>query len=148
MTKEKRKEIEKTLRDYRFIDVKIKNIDIDIKRMENDVSLGGGDIFAEKSSPTNAFNSNVENEVIKREERELDQQISNLKNIQSYLIDKKSLIDQSLNMLEDLQREIVKLYYMGRNKVTWLNVAINLGYDETYCKKIRNKALDQLSVLI
>ena len=60
------KKTEYYLYKYKDIDKLNQLADIKIKRLLNDVSIGGGDMFGEKSSPTNKFNSAVENEVIKR----------------------------------------------------------------------------------
>ena len=70
MTKEKSDLFRKTeyeLYNYKFIESKIKSIDIDIDILKNDISLKGIS-YEEKTGPTNAFNSSVENEIIRRAE--------------------------------------------------------------------------------
>ena len=138
------KKVEYQLYNYKGIDVKIRNIDIDINRLVNDISLGGGDVFAEKSSPTNAFNSNVENEVIKREERELDQQLQRLRLKKQYLIEDREKINNALSLLNDTEYKLVELRYFSRNKLTWVQIALKMGYDETYCKKLRSTVINKL----
>lgn len=81
--------MEKRLYNYRRLDIKIKHIELDIENLLNDVSLGGGDMFGEKGTPTNAFNSNVENDVIRREELEIDKQLSILNRKKRELITEK-----------------------------------------------------------
>ena len=62
------KKTEYYLYKYKDIDKLNQLADIKIKKLLNDVSIGGGDMFAEKSSPTNNLKSSVEDEVIKRSE--------------------------------------------------------------------------------
>lgn len=138
------KKMEYTLYNFKVIDTKIRNIEIDINRLINDVSLGGGDMFGEKSSPTNAFSSSVENEVIKREENDLDLRLQRLRNRKQYLIDEKEKIENALTHLSDIEYKLVELRYFSRNKLTWVNIGIKLGFDDSYCKKLRNKVIIKL----
>ena len=67
-TKENRfKKTESSLYNYNSLDVKIKNIEIDIENLENDITVRAIS-YDEKSSPTNKFSSSVEDEVIRRDE--------------------------------------------------------------------------------
>ncbi len=59
---DKFKKTEYHLYQYKDIDKLNQVADLRIKKLLNDVSLGGGDMFGEKSSKTNKFNSNVEEE--------------------------------------------------------------------------------------
>ena len=62
------KKTEYALYNYKDLDIKIKSIDIDIDMLENDITLKAIS-YEEKTGPTNAFSSSVENEVIRREEK-------------------------------------------------------------------------------
>ena len=71
MAKEKSDLFRKTeyaLYNYKTIDLRIKNIEIDIECLKNDISIKAIN-YEEKVGPTNAFNSSVEDEVIRREEK-------------------------------------------------------------------------------
>lgn len=138
------KKIESQLYNFKNIDTKAKSIDLNINRILNDVSLGGGDMFGEKSSPTNAFSSSVENEVLKRESRDIDGAIERLKIKKQILLDEKELINETLNILSDEERQLIELRYFSRNKLTWINIAMNMGYDESTCRKLRNKIIKKL----
>lgn len=140
-----RKAIEKQLYDYPLIDGAIRKLDIDIEELINDVSLGGGDMFGEKSGPTYKITSSVENEVIKREE---NQHIINLKRKRNNLIYQKKKIDNTLNCLNDIEQELIKLRYFNINRPTWVNISMELGFDDSYCKKLRNKAIDKISMIL
>ena len=65
--KEKLKRTEEALYNYKRMEIAIKNIQIDIENLLNDITLKAVS-YDQRGSKTNAFNSSVENEVIKREE--------------------------------------------------------------------------------
>lgn len=137
------KKIEYKLYNLKILDTKIENIDIDINRILNDVRVAGVS-YEQKSSPTNAFNSSVENEVIKREERETEGIIAHLRAKKDYLVAEKRIIENALKHLSDIELKLVELRYFSRNKMTWLQISLKMGYDESYCKKLRNKIITKL----
>lgn len=142
MTKDKKKEIEQNLYNYRNLDLKIENIDLHITRLLNDVSYAGVS-FEQRSSPTNAFNSSVENEAIKREEHQTEM-INNLKQMKSNLTTLKQSITNSLNILNEEESKLVNLRYFQRNKKTWIEIGMTLGFDKNYCCRINKKILNKL----
>ncbi len=95
---DKFKKTEYHLYNFKDIDKLNQLADIKIKKLLNDVSLGGGDMFGEKSSPTNKFNSAVENEVIARE-KNIQPEIDKLKKEKESRIIEKELISASLDLL-------------------------------------------------
>lgn len=146
MEDNKFKKTEYTLYNYKSLDVKIKNIDIDISNLENDITVQAIS-YDEKSSPTNAFNSSVENEVIRREEK-VSEKIQLLKSKRKYNTDLKTKIDGALDQLTSDEFKLVELRYFSKDKKTWIEVGMKLGFDKDYCTKVRNKIIDKLSELI
>ena len=63
------KQAEKILYDYKYLEPKIKTIELKIKQIENNSTLSSIDYSKEKLSKTNAFSSEVEDEVMRREEK-------------------------------------------------------------------------------
>ena len=61
------KQAEKILYDYKYLEPKIKTIELKIKQIENNSTLSSIDYSKEKLSKTNAFSSEVEDKVIRRE---------------------------------------------------------------------------------
>lgn len=143
---DKFKKTEATLYNYNSLAVKIKNIEIDIDDLENDITLKAIN-YDEKSAPTNAFHSSVENEVIKRDEH-TKQQIEILKAKLKYNQNLKTKIDGALEQLTTDEYKLVNLRYFGRDKRTWIAIGQELGFDKDYCTKIRNKIINKLSTLI
>lgn len=143
---DKFKKMEKTLYDYRKLDTAINNIDIDIEHMKNDITLKGIS-YEEKSGPTNKFNSDVENEVIRRDEY-VSEQIMRLQRLKT---DKMALRAKIYNALKDLKEneyKLVELRYLDKEKRTWLDIGLELGFDKNYCQKLRNDIINQLIEII
>lgn len=89
------KKTERALYEYKNIDLRIKSIDIYIERLSNDVAVAGVS-YEEKTGPTNAFNSSVENEVIRRDEH-ISEELKRLKQSKQDLIILQQLINNGLN---------------------------------------------------
>ena len=136
---------EKHLYNFKDIDKLNKLTDIKIKKILNDVSLGGGDMFGEKSSPTNAFSSTVENNVIARENKEIDKQINQLRKEKENRIIEKELITNALDLLEDDERKLVELRYFSKEKLSWTNIAMQLNVSQDTCIRMRRKIIYELS---
>ncbi|MBY6860759.1 xanthine dehydrogenase [Clostridium botulinum] len=137
------KKTEKVLYDYKNLDIKIQNIDLHINTLENDISVSGVS-YEERSSPTNAFSSVVENNVIKREEFTFEQ-INKLEILKNKTINLKKSIDNALNTLNHEERELVELRYFSKNKKTWVEIGMLLSIDKDYCSKLKNRIINQLS---
>ena len=131
---------------YRYKDIEKMNklADIKIKRLRNDVSLGGGDMFGEKSSPTNKFNSSVENDVIYRELNDIDSQINILMKEKEDRNIEKELIDQAMELLEEAERKLIKLRYFSRPTNKWSKVAIEMNSSEKTCVRMRRNIISRL----
>lgn len=134
MTKEKIKRIENILKDHKHIDLKAKNIDINIAILNNKVSI----------RTTNAFHSTVKNDVINSEEDDLEGKINILKSKKANLLMLKDQVNNALKCLSDVEKKLIELRYFSAEKLTWASVAMTLGYDEGYCRKLRRKIIEQL----
>ena len=141
---DKFKAIEARLYKYKDIEKMNKLADIKIKRLRNDVSLGGGDMFGEKSSPTNKFNSSVENDVIYRELNDIDSQINILMKEKEDRNIEKELIEQAMELLEEEERKLIKLRYFSRPTNKWSKVAIEMNISEKTCGRMRRSIISRL----
>ncbi len=138
------KKTEYHLYQYKDIDKLNQVADLRIKKLLNDVSLGGGDMFGEKSSKTNKFNSNVENEVIKRDET-IRFEIDNLKRDKENRILEKQIINASLDLLEEEEKKLVELRYFSKPTKSWTSIAQDLNQSVDNCIKVRKKVISRLS---
>ena len=140
------KKTEKALYEYKNIDLKIANIELYIKRLINDVSCAGVS-FEERSSPTNAFSSSVENEVIRRDEK-LSEEINSLNRKKNDLIMKKKMIENGLESLGEEDYKLVGLKYLNKKKMTWIRVGMELGMDKDNCSKAKGRIINHLTEFI
>ncbi|MDA3732370.1 sigma-70 family RNA polymerase sigma factor [Niameybacter massiliensis] len=106
--------VEGILYNYPKVKVEIENIKIDIEELNDVVGIkGAGNNKIKPSSATNAFNSNVENEVIDREEN-LPDRINDmnrlLRNKERYI----RKVDNALSLLKEDERKLVELIYFKR----------------------------------
>lgn len=140
----RKKDIEQTLCDYKNLDLRIANIDLEIEILKNDVFYATFS-YEQKSSPTNVFSSSVENEIIKRDEH-LREKIEGLKKSKAKTIALKQKISNSLTSLNEEEYKLIELRYFNtkNKKKTWVEIGMILGIDTTTCHRIKNKILDNL----
>ena len=137
------KKTEFALYNYKDIDFKIKSIDIDIQMLENDITLKAIS-YEEKSGSTNAFNSSVENEVIRRDE-EVQQHIEKLKRDKLLFMSRKMKIENALNCLEPEELKLVELRYFTKPRKSWAHIGIELNKYADSCCHARSKIINKLS---
>ena len=137
------KKTEKTLYNYKNLSFEIESLDIHINSILNDVSIAGVS-YEEKSAPTNAFHSRVEDEVIKREEYQAEL-IDRLRKKKKGLIELDKLVKVALNSLEPEELRLVELRYFIKPKKSWVEIMMTLGVDKTTCHRMKNKIVNHIS---
>ncbi|AVK48945.1 hypothetical protein AXY43_13430 [Clostridium sp. MF28] len=141
------KKTERALYEYKNIDLRIKSIDIYIDRLSNDVAVAGVS-YEEKTGPTNAFKSSVEDEVIRRDEH-INEELNRLKQSKQDLIILKQLINNGIESLKEEELKIVELrYFQKGRKKTWIEIGMSLGMDKDNCCKAKNKIVNHLAAYI
>ena len=141
------KETEYKLYNYKDIVASNKVIDIKIKILENDISCKGI-TYDEKSAPTNAFHSDTESEVLRREKANIYDKINRLKEERERNIRTKELIDAALEVLEPAEKKLVQLRYFSKPKNSWNSVAMEMNLSVERCVIIRRGIISKLSKLI
>lgn len=138
------KEIENLLYDYKHLDLRIENIDLEIEILLNDVSCACVS-YDEKTGLTNAFSSIVENDVIRREES-LYEHIEHLKKKKLSMIALKKKITNTLEMLSSDQYRLVELRYFDTKKKrkTWVEIGMILCIDKDTCCRMKNRVVNKL----
>ena len=134
---------EKHLYNYKDIEKLNKLTDIKIKQLLNDVSIKAIS-YDEKSAPTNAFHSSVEDEVIKRDEH-IRNKIDLLRKEKENRIIEKELIDNALELLEAEEKKLVELRYFSKDKLSWTSIALKLNVSQDTCIRMRRKIIYELS---
>ena len=126
------KQAEKILYDYKYLEPKIKTIELKIKQIENNSTLNSIDYSKEKLSKTNAFSSEVEDEVIRREEK-----IAKLKKEKNDLIYRKNIIDTFIDTLIEDYKQLVRYRYFNNPKLSWKEISLNMNVSVDTCIRFR-----------
>lgn len=130
------KRVEAMLYNYKNTKAEIKILKRKLEVYENNYEGIRGLSYDEKSTPTNKFNSDVENEVIKRAE-----EIQKLKNeIRLKEIEIEN-IDDAINVLDERAAYVITEFYIKRRqlKVISSEVHLNENYSSDYKSSIINK---------
>ncbi|MDK2829193.1 MAG: hypothetical protein PWP67_2008 [Clostridium butyricum] len=140
------KEIEKILIKYKTIDLRIENIDDRINMLIDDVKISNIS-YEQRLRGTNAFSSSIENEVIRREETN-SSQLAQLKNVKNELILFRSIVYRALSILDKIELDIITMRYLHKDKKSWVEIGMSLGFEKDYCCKKRNKIFIKLEPLL
>lgn len=138
MSDDKYKVTEAILYNYKKTKIEIKNMALDLEALENDYQGIQAIGYEEKTGPTNKFSSNVENEIIKR-----DEVITKLKNkirLKEIEIEK---VDNILESLDERDRYIIKEYYIDNNQLKNISKYINL--EESYLSSYKSKLIKEIA---
>lgn len=126
------KQAEKILYDYKYLEPKIKTIELKIKQIENNSTLSSIDYSKEKLSKTNSFSSEVEDEVIRREEK-----ITKLEKEKNDLIYRKNIIDTFIDTLIEDYKQLVRYRYFNNPKLSWKEISLNMNVSVDTCIRFR-----------
>lgn len=140
------KEIEKILIKYKAIDLRIENIDDRINMLIDDVKISNIS-YEQRPSATNAFSSLIENEVIRREETN-SSELAQLKNVKNGLILFRSIVNRALSILDKTELDIITMRYLNKDKKSWVEIGMTLGFEKDYCCKKRNSILTKLEPML
>lgn len=135
------KKTDGVLFNYKSIRTEVSNLELEIEELQEEVDGVKAIGYEERSSPTNAFNSSVENEVLKKE-KEINRLLREVKSKRRLL----TKIDNAIETLEYEEREIIKLRCFERR--SWNVVGSMTNRDSDYCCKIKRKSINKLSELI
>ncbi len=135
------KRVESMLYNYKNTLAKIKKLKRDLEIIENDYRGVGSIGYEEKSAPTNKFNSEVENEIIKRAE-----DIQKLKNrIRLKEIEVENINDAYESLL-DVEQIIIKERYFDNKSNKYVASILNVT-EQTSCD-YKNKLITKLIPLL
>ncbi|GAA0735839.1 xanthine dehydrogenase [Clostridium oceanicum] len=146
MEENKFKTIETYLYNYKDVDILNQLVDIKIKKLKNDINLRAIG-YEEKTGPTNKFNSDVENEVIRRE-KYVQKEIELLQREKENRINEKELIDKIMELLEYEEKKLVELRYFSKPTRSWNSIAQELNQSVDNCIKVRRKIINKMSQLL
>jgi DNA-directed RNA polymerase specialized sigma subunit len=135
--------IEGMLFNYTALINEIKNLELDIEELENDYRGCGSITYEEKTGPTNAFNSSVENEITNKEKK-----IDNLKRLKRSKEIAVKKIDNALSVLEEREKKVVELRYFNNRKLGWFRIGEILQLSDSTCRVLRSSAIVKMIPVI
>lgn len=133
--------VEAMLYNYKNTQAEIKILKKDLEILENDYRGVGSIGYEEKSGPTNAFNSDVENEVIKRAEK--IQRLKHKIRLKEIDIEK---IDAVLEALNDNDKYLIQEYYMNSKQLKFISSEIGLA--ESYASAYKSNLINRIVNII
>lgn len=135
------KYVESMLYNYKNTKAEIKILKRDLEILENDYRGVGSIGYEEKTGATNKFNSDVENEVIKRSER-----IQKLRNeIRLKEIDVENIND-AIESLDDRAAYMIREFYIKKRQLKVISDEIHL--DENYSSAYKSSVIEKLVNII
>lgn len=139
------KKTEHLLYSYKTLSAEIKNISLEIEEIKNDYIGCSSITYEEKSSPTNKFNSSVENEAISRE-KNIPEQVDSLNALKRSKEIQIEKINNALESLDERSAKIVKMKYF--NKVSNKQIARVLDLTEQTICDLKSKIINSMINLI
>lgn len=120
------KDVENMLYSFNSIKASVVDIQIEIDSVNNDYMgiTGTGENDIKPTSPTNAFNSNVESEVINKERR--IEKLERLKKTKQLQVDR---IENMLTTLREDERELVSYKYFKKYSLNRIAGLLDLSYE-------------------
>lgn len=135
MTKDKKKlfrETECRLHNYKYLEIQIKNLELDIEREKNEYRGCGAISYEEKTGVTYNINRTVENEVIAKEKR-----IGKLMQVKLEKEIEKKKIENALTCLDIIETDFFNLFYNSKSKNNMKYISIKMHMDRSYLYKLR-----------
>ena len=142
MNKKLFRKVEATLYNYKNMDAKIQNLEIDIENLKKTYQGVSPIQYGEKVQGTNKFSSVVESEVVHKERL-----IAKLEEQRDDVVSLKSKVENALKTLDAESKKLVELRYLGK-KNTWTAIGIKMNLDSSYCCKRRALIIERLGELI
>lgn len=146
MNKKRIKELEEILIKYKTIDLKLENIEDRMNVLMEDIKIVGVS-YEQKGSPTNSFSSNVENEVIRRAEQN-SEELANLAKVKNELLLFRNVVYRALSTLTQNELDIITMRYLHKEKKSWVEIGMTLGFEKDYCCKKRKSILTKLEPML
>lgn len=135
---------EGTLYGYNDLIDKIDLLRSEIEIMKAEYKGCGSIGYEEKGSPTNAFSSVVENELVNKE-RLLTEMHKDLD--KSIIL--KNRIDIAVNSLDEPDKKVIELRYINKRKLSWNQISNIVNFSEVHCMtRIRQRAIKKMINII
>lgn len=135
------RKVEGLLYNYTSIKIKIENRLIDLDELENDYRGITAQSYDEHTQSTNAFHSNVEDEIIKRDEK-----IIKLRNEIKLMQNDILRVDNAMKKLKDYEKALIEMKYF--KELNHEKIADELGFEVESIPVIKSRIINKLIPLI
>ncbi|GAA0103292.1 hypothetical protein UT300012_40090 [Paraclostridium bifermentans] len=132
--KELFKKVEGKLHNYKYLEMQINNIELDIKKEKMEYRGCGAISYDERSGVTYNISRSVENEVIAKEKR-----ISKLMQNKLEKEIKKQKIENALSCLDANETNFFELFYNSKSKNNMKYISMKLHMDRSHCYTVRER---------
>lgn len=132
------KKIQKSLYEYKSLDIKNKSIKIDIENLENNIIL----------KALNEKEKLLFNVPLVNEDEYIQNEITRLRLKLKFNQDLKDEIENALKILSSRELLLIQLRYFEKRNLSWSQISSELGLKETYCIQLNNKIINKLSDFI
>lgn len=139
MTKDKKKlfrETEGRLHNYKYLEIQIKNLELDMEQIKNEYRGCGAISYDERTGVTYNINRSVENEVIAKEKR-----IGKLMQTKLEKEIEKKKIENALTCLDIIETDFFNLFYNSKSKNNMKYISIKMHIDRSYLYKLRENVV-------
>lgn len=146
MTTDKKKlfrETECRLHNYKYLEIQIKNLELDIEREKNEYRGCGAISYDERTGVTYNINRSVENEVIAKEKR-----IGKLMQAKLEKEIEKKKIENALTCLDIIETDFFNLFYNSKSKNNMKYISIKMHMDRSYLYKLRENVVYKIAGML
>ena len=142
MTTDKKKlfrETEARLHNYKYLEIQINSLELDIEQIKNDYRGCGAISYDERTGVTYNIHRSVENEVIAKEKR-----IGKLMQAKLEKEIEKKKIENALTCLDIIETDFFNLFYNSKSKNNMKYISIKMHMDRSYLYTFREKIVHKI----
>ena len=137
------RETEARLHNYKYLQIQINNLELDIEKEKNDYRGCGAISYDERPGETYSINRSVENEVIAKEKR-----IGKLIKLKEEKEIEKKKIENSLTCLDIIETDFFNLFYKSINKNNMNYISMKMHIDRSHCYRMREKVVYKIMSML
>lgn len=146
MTIDKKKlfrETEARLHNYKYLEIQIKSLELDIEQIKNDYRGCGAISYDERTGVTYNINRSVENEVIAKEKR-----LNKLMKLKSEKELEQKKIENALTCLDIIETNFFDLFYNNRNRNNMVYISRKMNMDRSYLYTLKNNMVHKITGML
>lgn len=146
MTIDKKKlfrETEARLHNYKYLEIQINSLELDIEREKNDYRGCGAISYDERSGVTYNINRSVENEIIAKEKK-----VGKLMQTKLEKEIEKKKIENALTCLDIIETDFFNLFYNTMNKNNMNYISMKMHIDRSHCYRMREKIVYKIMSML